>query len=103
LEALVHAPRGYNDELQMTLDVARTHSPILHLPKRAIPLVVTYGGKETDEFRRQSQAFAKAWTAAGLTCELIECPEDNHFTIGRTFCDPGSALNKAVLKLIGLK
>lgn len=103
LEALVGATSGYNDDLKMSKDDARAHSPYYHLPKRACPVIVTYGGKETDEFKRQSRDFAKALSGAGLAAEMIECSSDNHFTIARTHVDPTSALNKAFLKLIGLK
>ena len=102
MEALVHAPRGYNDELGMTLADARAHSPYYHLPKRACPIIVTYGGNETREFVRQSRAFARAWREAGLSVTEIECKGDHHFSIARTFVDPRSELHKAAMKMIGL-
>ncbi len=102
MEALVHAPRGFNDELKMTVEVARAHSPILHPPKRITPLIVTYGEAETDEFQYQSKAFAKAWTDAGLNCQLIPCPGDHHFSIARTLMEPGTPLNTAVTKMLGI-
>lgn len=102
LEALVGATTGYNDDLKMTKAEARAHSPYHHLPKRTCPVIVTYGGLETDEFQRQSRDFAKALNDAGLQADLIECKDDHHFSIARTHVDPASALNKAFLKLIGL-
>jgi arylformamidase len=102
MEALVHAPMGYNDELGMTLAEARAHSPYYHLPKKSCPIIVTWGDNETREFVRQSRAFAKAWRDAGLSVTEIECKGDHHFSIARTFVDPKSALNRAVLEMIGL-
>lgn len=102
MEALVGATEGFNDQLGMTKDVARAHSPYHHLPKKAPPLIVTYGGAETDEFRRQSIDFAKACKEAGFSVELIEAKGDNHFSIARTAIDPASLLNRASLKMLGL-
>jgi arylformamidase len=102
MEALVHAPRGYNDELGMTLAEARAHSPFYHLPKKSCPLIVAYGADETKEFVRQSRAFAKAWRDAGLAVTEIECPGDHHFSIARTFVDPKTPLHKAVAQMIGI-
>ncbi len=102
MEALVGATSGYNDALGMTKAEARAHSPIYHLPQRACPLIVAYGGRETDEFKRQSRAFAQACKDAGLAVTEIECVDDHHFSIARTQVDPASALNKALLKMIGL-
>lgn len=102
MEALVGATAGFNDQLGMTKDVARAHSPYHHLPKTSCPLIVTYGGNETDEFRRQSIDFAKAWQAAGLSGTLIEAKGDHHFSIARTAVDPKSPLYQATVKMLGL-
>jgi arylformamidase len=102
MEALVGASAGYNDELGMTKEVARAHSPYYHLPKKSCPAIIAYGGKETDEFMRQSRDFAKAWAAAGLKVETFECANDHHFSIARTQINPNSAFGKAFVKMIGL-
>ena len=102
MEALVGATSGYNDELQMSKAVARAHSPYHHLPKKSCPIIIAYGGKETDEFMRQSRDFGAAYAAAGFKVETFECADDNHFTIARTQVNPASAFNKAFVKMIGL-
>jgi len=102
LEALVHSPKGYNDELGMTLAEARAYSPYYNLPKKSCPLIVAWGDNETREFQRQSKAFAKAWREAGLTVREFECKGDHHFTIARTLLDAKSPLCQAAMKMIGL-
>jgi arylformamidase len=102
MEALVGATSGYNDELQMTKEVARAHSPYHHLPKQSPPLVIAWGDKETQEFMRQSRDFAKAWADAGLKVETFECRGDHHFSIARTQADSNSAFGKAFVKMIGI-
>ena len=102
LEALVGATMGYNDELGMTKEVARAHSPYYHLPKQSCPLIIAWGDKETTEFMRQSRDFAKAWADAGLKVEVFECAGDHHFSIARTQQNPASAFNKAFVNMIGL-
>ncbi len=102
MEALVGATAGYNDELGMTKEVARAHSPYHHLPKQSCPIIVAWGDKETDEFQRQSRDFAKACSAASLTVQTFECNGDHHFSIARTQVDPTSAFGTAFVKMIGL-
>ncbi len=35
------------------------------VPERAGPLILSVGGRETDEFRRQQEVYAEAWHGAG--------------------------------------
>ena len=54
------APLPYTfvqSSLQLTWDQVLRNSPILHLPYVAAPLLISYGGQEPGEFRRQSDDF----------------------------------------------
>ncbi|MDP9411412.1 MAG: alpha/beta hydrolase, partial [Actinomycetota bacterium] len=48
-------------KVQLTWGQVQKNSPILHLPATAPPLLVAYGGHESDEFKRQSEDFLAAW------------------------------------------
>jgi len=78
--------------LQLTEDIVQTQSPLLHLPDRAPPLLVSVGGAETSEFRRQSADYLHAWKAAGLRGWSFEQPEANHFMTIAGFTDKDSKL-----------
>ncbi len=71
------------------LDTARAHalSPAHHIPAHHIPgppapaLFASYGGLETSEFARQTDAFAADWAAAGHRSMVVPQAARNHFDI----------------------
>jgi arylformamidase len=76
---------------------ARRNSPIHHLPDRGCPLIVSHGGNETAEFKRQTRDYAAAWASRGFECEFIDRSAFNHFDIPFDLNDPEGALAAAVL------
>jgi arylformamidase len=84
--------------LQLTWDQILRNSPILHLPTAAAPLLVSYGGQEPNEFRRQSDDFLAAWLEKGLDGTFLPQPDKNHFNAIDGFTDATSPLCRAVLR-----
>jgi len=81
---------------------AQRLSPVHHLPaEHGCPLLVSYGGNETSEFKRQTDDYAAAWRAAGFECNHIDAEHRNHFDIVMELCDPQSKMGDAVFALIG--
>jgi arylformamidase len=68
---------------KLGLDAAETqrNSPILHLPSRAAPLIVTVGLGELPELIRQSQEFAASWQKRGLPGRYVPLTGHDHFSI----------------------
>ena len=54
-------------------------------------LIISYGGSETAEFKRQSRILAEAWQTHGWPAEIFEHTERNHFDIVFDLCDPDTA------------
>jgi len=79
--------------------VAR-NSPIEHLPDAGCPLVVSWGGRETDEFIRQSVAYAEAWGQTGAPLVTVPMPEQNHFSLMGEMGRVDSPLAQAMLGLV---
>jgi len=79
-------------KLLLNHDTIERQSPIFHLPNSAAPLLLSVGGDEPNEFRRQSRDYCDAWTGAGLAAEYFEQPGKNHFTALDVFLDPDSPL-----------
>ncbi len=83
----------------MGLDAAaaRRNSPIHLIPKRppAPRLLASYGGLETSEFMRQTEAYAAAWAAAGHDAQVVPQAGHNHFDIVGALGDPGEPLCRA--------
>ncbi|MFT4563118.1 MAG: arylformamidase [Gammaproteobacteria bacterium] len=83
-------------KLLLTHDTIERESPLFHLPKKAPPLLVSVGGDESSEFRRQSSEYYAAWCDAGLSAEYFEQEAKNHFTAIEGFLDPNSDLFKTM-------
>jgi len=74
----------------------------MRLPQAAFPqTVICWGEIETDEFERQSRAFADSIAAAGAPRpELFEVPARNHFDVILDLCRRGTLLGDATLRLL---
>ena len=91
-------------QLQLTWGDVLDYSPIRNLTTvadtRLPPMLVSYGGEETTELRRQSDDFLDAWKSAGLQGELLPQPGKDHFSAISGFLEPGSPLCAAILEQI---
>lgn len=90
------------DTLRFTADQEARNSPDRLAPATDAPVLIAVGGGETDEFLRQSDILAAAWSNRLADCRLMVVPGLNHFTMLGAFADPASALNAAVRKQMGL-
>ena len=90
----------------MNLDAAAAArlSPIRHIPRRgAAPrLLLSYGGKETAEFKRQTEDYARAWARCGFDADVAPRPERNHFDLVMALGDAADPLCRAVAGFMGL-
>lgn len=82
----------FTDKLEDAMSTQR------HLDKINTPVILAYGGLETDEFKRQTQDFAKAMKEAGKPVELIFAEHYNHFEIMDDFGNPYGLVAAAALK-----
>ena len=81
-----------NDKLRLDPAEAARNSPLLHLPPRAGPLVVTVGLGELPELIRQSAQYAEAWTKGGLPGRYLPLPGHEHFSILEELARPDGAI-----------
>lgn len=100
LEPLRHIEM--NDWLKLDEDSARRNSPIFTLPDAEIPLVIAYGSEETDEFKRQSDAYGDAWRDKGFKCSVFEMTDYHHFNVTGMLTEPDSLLTGQALALMGM-
>ena len=77
-------------------------SPGLHAGRMPCPVLMACAENDTDEFRRQTRAFAGALQEAGRLQKLIYCPSLNHYELMTKFADPGHVLVRAILGQMGL-
>lgn len=91
-----------NEPLKLDTATADRNSPIRHLPAPPRPLVVAWGGDETEAFKRQSRDYAAACRATGLPVREIEIAGCHHFSILAEFARRDSALARAMFEQMGL-
>lgn len=86
----------------MGLDRARAAalSPIHHLPPQPCKMVVAWGGDETRGFHDQSHAWLAAWRGAGFPAVELMVPGRHHFDIVLDWCDPDSAMTRALAAMV---
>lgn len=84
--------------LRLTGEQILKESPIRHVRKSPVPMVVAWGGKETDAFQNQSRHFLDQWQAAGNLGEAL-IPQKDHFDILDGFQTIDGVLTQALLKL----
>jgi arylformamidase len=89
-----------NQWLRLDEAGAARNSPIDLLPRVGSPLIVTYGGSETDEFKRQTRAYAMAWLLRGYPIEHFEMTAFNHYNVITQLADHSSILTKKVLLMM---
>lgn len=87
---------------RLDAEAARRCSPIHHVPPHGAPLVLTVGGRESGEFKRQTADYGAAWRTAGGAVEVVPAPERHHFDIILDLADPDSALARAAFRLLGV-
>ena len=89
-----------NDWLNADKAMAARNSPQNFIPENGCPLVISYGGLETNEFKRQSEDFATAWRAKGGSADCFETSHCHHFDIPLELCQPESVLAAKVFDMI---
>jgi arylformamidase len=90
-----------NQDVRMNAAAARRLSPIHWRAPSRIPMVITAGGDESDEFKRQQRLLVESWRER-CSFEEIPMPGHNHFSVVEQLCAAQSPLYHAVLRLIGV-
>ena len=90
-----------NDKLRLDPAEAARNSPILNLPSRSAPLIVSVGLDELPELIRQSDEFATAWQKRGLPGRYVPLAGHDHFSIVDELARPDGCLLAALRALPG--
>lgn len=88
--------------IQLDDGVIRRNSPMFSVRPCKTPALLTWGGDEPDEFRRQSDDFNSAWLAAGNRSKRAPLAGANHFTAIYGFEDPKSLLCQWTAQALGV-
>jgi len=90
-----------NDKLRLDPAEAARNSPILNLPSRSAPLIVTVGLDELPELIRQSDEFAAVWQKRGLPGRYVPLAGHDHFSIVEELARPDGRLLAPLRALAG--
>jgi arylformamidase len=86
--------------LHLTAEDAATLSPLRLKLGRPVKTIVAWGDNETDEFKRQSRAFATALVRSGFPVSAFELAGTNHFDIVFGLANGETALGRAAIEMI---
>jgi arylformamidase len=91
-----------NDHVQLDAAMVDALSPARHVDHIACPMVVGFGERESDEFKRQGREFAAMIERRGSPVHLVEGKGLNHFEIINTLAAPFGLLERIALHQMGL-
>ena len=92
-----------NEPLSLTEDSARRNSPILRVQPAPPPnAILAYGALESDEYGRQTAAYADLLGHAGRAPIILGVEGHHHFSVLDAFGNPRHDFGRAVLAQMGL-
>lgn len=91
-----------NDDVRLTADMVPRLTPLNHPPRRALPLLVSVGGGETESWIKQSKDYVAMCRANGIDAEYLEVPCADHFDMTAAMGDLDLPLLPAILQQMGL-
>ena len=98
LEPLVHT--SINEGPRMDVEEARRESPLFMEPVTDAPQLVVAGGAETEEFKRQSDAYCERFRTPERSMDRYDVPDSNHFTELERLAEPDSEVFQRVMALL---
>lgn len=100
LEPVVLSHRA--EYVQLSREEVLELSPGLHPDRMPGSALLLYAENDTDEFRRQTEAFASALSARGKLAKLVLCRDVNHFELMEAFKDADHPLVAAIFEQMGI-
>ncbi len=88
--------------IALSADDVRRHSPINSPPEKPLPLVLAYGAEESEEYARQTDAYAAVLRGNGITCEVRPIAGANHMTVASALSDGNSEMAQIIIGQMGL-
>ncbi|PVE24175.1 alpha/beta hydrolase [Microvirga sp. KLBC 81] len=85
-------PTSINKALGLTIEEARSLSPLDWPPPASGRLTAVVGGAESSEFLRQSRMIVERWGKAGIATRYHEVPEAHHFDVIAGLASPADPL-----------
>jgi len=91
-----------NAWMALSANDAIRNSPMMLDPAYGCPIITSYGDNETDEFKRQSDAFLARWNAYGYPGKNVRVADLNHFDLVLECGKSSSPLATSMFEMMGL-
>ncbi|MGO1119515.1 alpha/beta hydrolase [Rhodovibrionaceae bacterium A322] len=88
------------DVLNITPQAIASASPQRLPQTKPLPMILTVGETEPEEFRDQQRDFADLRQQANFPIRIVDLPARHHFSAMDALCEEGHPLYKAVLDLV---
>jgi arylformamidase len=86
-----------NEQVRLSVDMARRNSPMLEPPPPVCPLLIAVGDGETPMWIQQSLDFHVACRDVAVEAQLLRVPAANHFDTALVLADPDNPLTRAIV------
>ncbi len=95
-----------NEDLKMDAETARRMSPVNCVadppPGGLPPIMLTYGGLESEEFARQTAVYAETLRNRGHSCEIEPILGHHHMSVVTSLYEADSRLTQMTMEQMGL-
>jgi arylformamidase len=88
------------EQTQLTPEVVKHNSPLLHPPIVRCPLVIAVGGAEPKGWQQMSEDYFNCCKQNGMSAEYLVVPGANHYTMTEKLLDDTNPLTRAMIKLM---
>ena len=89
-----------NAELNIRKEDIAPLSPLLLTPRRKVPVTLTVGDLEAEEFVRNTVELSDAWNSRGATTRMVEARGRYHFDILDDLTTPGKPLYERTMSVV---
>ena len=88
-----------NEALRLDADAAARNSPLLQARAGLPPMILSHGGRESAEFKRQTREFARRCEALGVEHQVFEQPARDHYSVIEDVVAASQPLAQATMRL----
>ena len=87
-------------KLKLNMELIKSQSPLFQIAGNKTPMLISYGEKESAEFKRQSEDYFNALIEKGYDAQILEQKGKNHFMTFSDLNNPDSSFCRLVVEFI---
>ncbi|HEY1723507.1 MAG TPA: alpha/beta hydrolase [Magnetospirillaceae bacterium] len=87
-------------DVRLTAETIARSSPVKHVRKTPVHMMLAVGLDESSEFQRQLNDYSAAMAAIGIRHDMVRVGGRNHFSIVDALCEPRNMLHLSLMRLM---